>query len=73
MYKSLGALQPKGLNWVATICYDYTLDKFEDTNEFQKRTIEERQTMQWPKERKRTNNNIQNTTQKTKDPAIRTN
>jgi len=26
--------------------------------------------MQWPKEReKRTNNNVQNTTQKTKDPA----
>ena len=32
--------------------------------------IEERQTIQWPKE-KRTNNDLQNTTQKTKDRATR--
>jgi hypothetical protein len=35
---------------------------------YQKRNVIEGQTLQWPKE-KRTNNNLQNTTQKTKDRA----
>ena len=34
--------------------------------------IRKEQAMQWPKEKEQTNNDVQNTTQKTKDQATRT-